>query len=78
VKWCARCDNGRWVCENHPDKPWLGDSACGCGGAGEPCPVCKWQCRPMNDAEEAEEEKAHIGCYVSPLAPAANEKAATG
>jgi hypothetical protein len=20
--------------------PWLGEYACGCGGAGEPCPVC--------------------------------------
>jgi hypothetical protein len=40
MKFCARCDNGRWVCENHPDRPWLGDRACGCGGAGAPCPVC--------------------------------------
>jgi hypothetical protein len=29
-----------WVCENHPAKPWDGPSACGCGGAGMPCPVC--------------------------------------
>ncbi len=40
MKWCARCDNCRWVCENHPDQPWLGDYACECGGAGAPCPVC--------------------------------------
>jgi hypothetical protein len=40
MRWCARCDNSRWVCENHPDKPWLGDNACSCGGAGMPCPVC--------------------------------------
>jgi hypothetical protein len=40
VKWCARCHNGRWVCEDHPSMPWLGEYACGCGGAGEPCPVC--------------------------------------
>jgi hypothetical protein len=37
---CARCDNCRWVCENHTDKPWLGARACGCGGAGAPCPIC--------------------------------------
>jgi hypothetical protein len=40
MKFCARCDNGRWVCENHPYRPFLGDHACGCGGAGAPCPTC--------------------------------------
>ncbi|RZN31964.1 hypothetical protein CWO90_15290 [Bradyrhizobium sp. Leo121] len=40
MKWCARCDNCRWVCENHPAKPWLGEHACTCGGAGMPCPAC--------------------------------------
>lgn len=43
MKWCGRCDNSRWVCENHPDKPWLGEYACGCGDAGEPCPICNHQ-----------------------------------
>jgi hypothetical protein len=40
MRFCACCDNCRWVCENHPDRPWLGDRACDCGGAGAPCPVC--------------------------------------
>ncbi|MBR0871222.1 hypothetical protein JQ633_12695 [Bradyrhizobium tropiciagri] len=40
IRFCARCDNTRWVCENHPDVPWLGNRACSCGGAGAPCPVC--------------------------------------
>jgi hypothetical protein len=40
MKWCARCDNCRWVCEAHPDQPWLGARACTCGAAGAPCPVC--------------------------------------
>ncbi|MGY3607696.1 MULTISPECIES: hypothetical protein [unclassified Bradyrhizobium] len=40
MKWCAGCDNSRWVCENHPDQPWLGVHACTCGGAGMPCPFC--------------------------------------
>jgi len=40
MRFCARCDNCRWVCENHPDKPWEGRRACPCGGAGAPCPVC--------------------------------------
>ena len=38
---CANCDDTRWVCEAHPERPW-GDSLriCTCGGAGMPCPVC--------------------------------------
>ena len=40
MTWCARCDNSRWVCESHPDRPFLGALACTCGGAGIPCPVC--------------------------------------
>jgi hypothetical protein len=24
----------------HDDRPWSGDKACGCGGAGMPCPSC--------------------------------------
>jgi hypothetical protein len=39
VKFCARCDNCRWVCEAHPDRPWDGPRACGCGAPGDPCPV---------------------------------------
>ena len=46
VQSCARCDNCRWVCENHVDRPWLGERACGCEGAGAPCPIC-------NAADEA-------------------------
>jgi hypothetical protein len=37
---CAVCMDTFWVCENHPAKPWDGPSACGCGGAGMPCPAC--------------------------------------
>jgi hypothetical protein len=40
MRFCARCDNCRWVCENHPDQPWEGPRACGCGAPGDPCPVC--------------------------------------
>lgn len=39
---CKICLDERWVCENHPDKPWGGGSSC-CGGAGAPC-----VCNPMN------------------------------
>ena len=37
---CSRCDDYRWVCENHPKRPWEGPRACACGGAGAPCPAC--------------------------------------
>ena len=41
---CKRCDDGGWVCENHPRLPWDGtssrDDACHCGGAGAQCPNC--------------------------------------
>ena len=40
MRYCPRCDNTRWVCENHLDRPFLGERACGCGGAGAPCPGC--------------------------------------
>jgi hypothetical protein len=40
MQWCAHCDNCRWVCEEHPDKPWLGVRACTCGNAGAPCQIC--------------------------------------
>jgi hypothetical protein len=38
---CDNCSGIAWVCEYHLRKPWLGSSACGCGGAGLPCPVCQ-------------------------------------
>jgi hypothetical protein len=37
---CQLCDDGRFVCENHPDKPFFGDRACDCGGGGMACPEC--------------------------------------
>lgn len=40
MRFCLRCNNTRFVCENHPTNPWLGDLACSCGGAGMPCPLC--------------------------------------
>lgn len=37
---CFICEDSGWVCENHMDRPWEGPHACGCGGAGAPCPNC--------------------------------------
>lgn len=45
---CAVCDDTGWVCEAHPDKPWSGEHACGCGGAGALCPRCN-----ASDQDEA-------------------------
>ncbi len=33
---CANCDGTGWVCEDHPEVPWLDGESC-CGGAGSPC-----------------------------------------
>jgi hypothetical protein len=43
---CTLCKGIGWVCENHPHKPWEGERACNCGGAGAPCPWCN-----QSDAE---------------------------
>ena len=38
---CARCGNSGWVCEAHPDQPWLkADGGSHCGAPGDPCPDC--------------------------------------
>lgn len=37
---CPLCDDCGWVCENHLARPWEGEHACECGGAGMPCPYC--------------------------------------
>jgi hypothetical protein len=37
---CPLCEDSGWVCENHPQEPWEGKNACGCGAAGAPCPNC--------------------------------------
>ena len=37
---CSRCDGTQWVCEAHPERPWLGERACKCGAPGDPCPDC--------------------------------------
>ena len=47
---CPRCQNARWVCENHPDKPWTPEHEAVCGGAGMPCPDCN---EPRNDERPA-------------------------
>jgi len=36
----VRCDDSRWVCEVHDQRPFLGENTCDCGAAGAPCPTC--------------------------------------
>lgn len=48
---CNNCEDFRWVCENHPNKPWLGlsNSPFGCEcGAGTPCTECNGGENPDN------------------------------
>jgi hypothetical protein len=39
---CGNCYSSGWVCESHPDKPWLvgKEEKQHCGGAGMPCAIC--------------------------------------
>jgi len=41
VKCCDNCDGQNWVCEEHPDTPWLlEDGSSHCGAPGIPCKKC--------------------------------------
>jgi hypothetical protein len=51
---CLVCEDSGWVCENHPDRPFQGEHACTCGGAGAPCPSC-------NESNEDTEPRAPKG-----------------
>jgi hypothetical protein len=51
---CFVCEDYGWVCEAHPDKPFEGEHACTCGGAGAPCPSC-------NESDEDTEPRAPKG-----------------
>ena len=37
---CPVCEDSSWVCEEHPQEPWDGEHACGCGAPGMPCSEC--------------------------------------
>jgi hypothetical protein len=39
----------------HPDKPWDGPRACGCGAPGDPCPVCNNRIDENNELELSED-----------------------
>jgi hypothetical protein len=34
---CPRCQDQRWVCEEHPERVWPHEE---CAGPGVPCPAC--------------------------------------
>jgi hypothetical protein len=38
---CKTCEDTRWVCQAHADRPWNNHpNACRCGEPGTPCPDC--------------------------------------
>src|SRR5580692_411856 len=43
---CSLCEDCGWVCESHPDRPWEGEHACACGGAGRAC-LARTAIRPI-------------------------------
>jgi hypothetical protein len=63
---CNRCDDGRFVCENHPDRPFFGERACTCDGAGEPCPDCNASevTAPEMPDDFAEDRPVPRGVYI--------------
>jgi hypothetical protein len=36
---CLQCQDGRWVCSDHPAVAWDEGKGC-CGAEGVPCPAC--------------------------------------
>ena len=36
---CFLCDDARWVCSAHPERPSGGNYACACGAPARPCPL---------------------------------------
>ena len=57
---CWRCDGCMWICEEHPDGPWEGRDACGCGAAGAPCPICNTSDLPeMPPGFDVDDGKRH-------------------
>ena len=67
---CARCQDTRWVCEEHPDKPMGYD---GCKGAGDPCLGSLKQELAMLKAEVAVARR-HAGQGLRAQAPAARAR----
>jgi hypothetical protein len=52
---CRRCNDARWVCEEHDHQSWSGHlEATGCYGPGMPCPACN---------EPAPGERPHMGDF---------------
>lgn len=37
---CLQCEDGLWVCADHPAVAWDEGKGCSCGAEGAPCPAC--------------------------------------
>src|ERR1700730_16063780 len=58
---------GGCVCEPHPGRPWEGEHACTCGGAGAPCPRSNV---PENDkAPRCRTLRIKISKFLQPAQP---------
>jgi hypothetical protein len=69
---CFLCEDCGWVCESHPERPWRGVYACGCGSAGAPCPSCS---RPADgEVPESSFTRGHAAQPNSPLPNAATAR----
>ena len=40
MRYCPRCDNTRWVCENHLDRPFLVNGPAVAAALAHLCPAC--------------------------------------
>jgi hypothetical protein len=60
---CPLCEDARFVCEEHPSKPWPHDD---CAGPRIPCPACQ-------DPESRPELPADWKSLASTTDPAADE-----
>lgn len=60
MDFCPVCMGTLWVCEDHPELPWDGEGACGCGAAGAPC-VCNPEVRLEDGFVIIAGDKGHGG-----------------
>ena len=61
VRSCARCGNCRWACENHSDRPWLDQRACGCRGRSA-LPDLQLQPKCRGDEGRAAASQTPVAC----------------
>lgn len=61
---CTKCEDRKWVCEDHPDKAFKSGSGC-CGGAGMLC-ECSKHLEDKALAEMAKEAEKDVSVEFKP------------